>query len=71
MIDCSETTAYEDGKDIGYNEGFETCKEDLMEVIKSLAYQIAQCQNPRAYDYSDETLGSIMLEAGLSRTYLE
>lgn len=71
MIDCSETTAYEDGKDIGYNEGFETCKEDLMEVIESLAYQIAQYQNPRAYDYSDETLRSIMLEAGLSRTYLE
>lgn len=30
---------------MGYIEGFETCKEDLMEVIKNLANQIAKYRN--------------------------
>lgn len=45
MIDSRETTAYEDGRDMGYIEGFETCKEDLMELIKNLANQIAKYRN--------------------------
>lgn len=45
MIDSRETTAYEDGRDMGYIEGFETCKEYLMEVIKNLANQIAKYRN--------------------------
>lgn len=35
MIDSRETTAYEDGRDMGYIEGFETCKEDLGSNQKS------------------------------------
>nr|DAH72820.1 MAG TPA: hypothetical protein [Bacteriophage sp.] len=69
MIDSRETTAYEDGRDMGYIEGFETCKEHLMEVIKNLANQIAKYRN-YSENYSKETLESIMLEAGLDRSYL-
>ena len=71
MIDSAETTAYEDGKDIGYEEGFKECKENLIEVIESLAYQVAQYQNPGRYEYSDETLKSIMIDAGLDERYLD
>lgn len=69
MIDSRETTAYEDGRDMGYIEGFETCKEDLMEVIKNLANQIAKYRNYQE-NYSKEALESIMLEAGLDRSCL-
>lgn len=69
MIDSRETTAYEDGGDMGYIEGFETCKEDLMEVIKNLANQIAKYRN-YSENYSKEALESIMLEAGLDRSCL-
>lgn len=69
MIDSRETTVYEDGRDMGYIEGFETCKEDLMEVIKNLANQIAKYRN-YSENYSNEALESIMLEAGLDRSYL-
>nr|DAM29679.1 MAG TPA: cytochrome oxidase subunit [Caudoviricetes sp.] len=69
MIDSRETTAYEDGRDMGYIEGFETCKEDLMEVIKNLANQIAKYRN-YSENYSKEALESIMLEAGLDRSCL-
>ena len=68
MIDSRETTAYEDGRDMGYIEGFETCK-DLMEVIKNLANQIAKYRN-YSENYSKEALESIMLEAGLDRSCL-
>lgn len=71
MVDSAETQLYEDGRDIRYNEGFEVCKEDLMDVIRTLAFQVAQYQNPNAYDYSDEVLNSIMLDAGLDKSYLE
>lgn len=69
MIDSRETTAYKDGRDMGYIEGFETCKEDLMEVIKNLANQIAKYRN-YSENYSKEALESIMLEAGLDRSCL-
>lgn len=69
MIDSRETTAYEDGRDMGYIDGFETCKEDLMEVIKNLTNQIAKYRNYSG-NYSKETLESIMLEAGLDRSFL-
>lgn len=51
---------------MGYIEGFETCKEDLMEVIKNLANQIVKLSK----DCSKEELEDIMLEAGLNRSYL-
>lgn len=66
MIDSRETTAYEDGRDMGYIEGFETCKEDLMKVIKNLANQIVKL----SMDCSKKELEDIMLEAGLNRSYL-
>lgn len=47
------------------------CKSDLMEVIHSLAWRVAQCQYPNAYDFNEETLENIMVDAGLSRKYLE
>lgn len=46
-------------------------KSDLMEVIHSLAWRIAQYQNPNAYDFDNKTLENIMVDAGLNREYLE
>lgn len=60
-----------DNKEGEYSIGFETCKKDLMEVIEDLAYQVAQYQNPRVYEYSEETLKDIMLSAGLDKSYLK
>ena len=69
MIDSRETTAYEYGRDMGYIEGFETCKEDLMKVIKNLTNQIEKYRNYSG-NYSKKELEDIMLEAGLNRSYL-
>lgn len=38
MIDSNETIMYENGRDYGYEEGFDDCKSELMKVIESLAY---------------------------------
>ena len=56
---------------IGYIKGFDDCKSELMEVIESLAYQVALYKYPSQDAYSDEQLNSIMLEAGLDEDYLE
>lgn len=71
MIDSNETMSYMNGKDIGYVEGFDDCKTELMEVIHSLAWRIAQYQYPNVYDFDEKTLENIMVDAGLSREYLE
>ena len=70
MIDSNETIMYENGKDFGYVEGFDDCKSELMEVIESLAYEVAKYKYPGQYDYSKEQLQSIMLCAGLDKKYL-
>ena len=71
MVDSTLATLYENGNNIGYSEGFNACKEDLMDIIRTLAFQVAQYQNPKAYDYSDEILNNIMIDAGLDKSYLE
>ena len=71
MIDSNETIMYENGRDLGYEEGFDDCKESLMDVIETLAYDIARYKYPGQYDYSDEQIENIMLAAGLNRKYLE
>lgn len=42
-----------------------------MEVVHSPVWRIAQYQNPNAYDFDEETLKNIMVDAGLDRKYLE
>ena len=71
MYSSNETMSYINGKDIGYVEGFDDCKTELMEVIHSLALRIAQYQYPKAYDFDEKTLENIMIDAGLRKEYLE
>lgn len=49
----------------------ENCKSELMEVIRSLAYEVAVHKYPHQYEYSDEQLKDIMIYAGLDKKYLE
>jgi len=46
------------------------CKSELMEVIESLAYEVAKHEYPGQYDYSKEQIENIMLCAGLDKKYL-
>lgn len=70
MIDSNETIMYENGIDYGYEEGFDDCRSELMEVIESLAYEVAKHKYHGQYDYSKEQIKSIMLCAGLNKKYL-
>lgn len=54
-----------------YDTGFNDCKSELMEVIESLAYEVAKHEYPGQYDYSKEQIKSIMLCAGLNKKFLE
>lgn len=70
VIDNNETIMYENGRDCGYEEGFDDCRSELMEVIESLAYEVAKHEYPEQYEYSKEQIKSIMLCAGLDKKYL-
>ena len=71
MIDSQETTLYEEGCDSGYEKGFNDCKEDLMEVIESLAHDVASYMYPGYYEFSSDLIESIMTDAGLSESDLK
>lgn len=60
MIDSNEAVAYENGRDAGYAE----CRNELKEIIESMAYEIATHRNPRFYTHSDDEIESIMGEFG-------
>ena len=60
MIDSNEAVAYENGRDAGYAE----CKEELKEIIESMAYEIATHRNPGFYIHRDDEIESIMGEFG-------
>ena len=70
MIDSNETIMYENGRDCGYEEGFDDCRSELMKVIESLAYEVAKHKYHGQYDHSKEQIKSIMLCAGLDKKYL-
>lgn len=65
MIDSRETNVYDDGWDAGYSAGFDDCKQELLSVIRSLAYEVATYLYPRQYDYSDEQIKDIAACDGL------
>lgn len=65
MIDSRETNVYDDGWDAGYSAGFDDCKQELLSVIRSLAYEVATYLYPRQYDYSDEQIKDIAAWDGL------
>lgn len=71
MVDSQETTLYEEGYDSGYEKGFNDCEEELMEVIESLANDVASYMYPGYYEFSEDLIKDIMLEAGLGEKYLE
>jgi len=64
MVDSNETVMYESGRDSGYNEGYEECKDEMREIIEFMAYEIAKFRFPRQYEYSDDQIQSIMSEFG-------
>lgn len=60
MCDSNEVAAaYKRGRDVGYTE----CRNELREIIESMAYEISTYRNPRFYDHSDE-IKNIMREFG-------
>lgn len=54
-----------------YDDAADMCKSELMEVIESLAYEVAKYEYAGQYDYSKEQIEGIMLCAGLDKKYLE
>lgn len=64
MIDSNETIMYESGKNLGYEEGYNDCKEQMKEIIEAMAYEIVTYRYPKQYEYSDEQLKMIMVEFG-------
>ena len=49
MIDSNETIMYESGRDSGYKEGYDDCEEQMKEIIKAMAYEIATYRYPKQY----------------------
>lgn len=64
MIDSNETIIYESGKDSGYQEGYDDCKEEMKEIIESMACEIAEHRYPKQYAYNEDQIKSIMSEFG-------
>ncbi len=64
MVDSNEVIMYESGKDSGYNEGYKDCKNEMKEIIESMAYEIARYRCPKQYEYSNGQIQSIMFEFG-------
>lgn len=64
MIDSNETIMYGNGYDSGYREGYEDCKNDVEEIIDSMAYEIFTHRNPKSYFCPEEEKLSIMKEFG-------
>lgn len=64
MIDSNETIMYESGKNSGYEEGYNDCKEQMKEIIESMSYEIAKHRYPKQYEYSEKQLRMIMCEFG-------
>jgi len=60
VTDYDTSSAYELGKQHGYEE----CKDVMKEVIESIACEIAEFRFPRQYEYSNEQIQSIMSEFG-------
>lgn len=40
--------------------GYAECKNDMKEIVESMAYEIASYRNPRFYTHSDDEIKSIM-----------
>lgn len=64
MIDSNESMMYEDGYDSGYYNGYKDCKEEMEEIIDSMAYEIFTHRNPKSYSCPEEEKLSIMKEFG-------
>lgn len=50
--------------DSGMDAGYSKCRDELKEIIESMAYEIATHRNPRFYTHSDDEIESIMGEFG-------
>lgn len=48
----------------GKDDGRAECKEELKEIIESMAYEIATHRNPGFYTHRDDEIESIMGEFG-------
>jgi len=60
LTDNDSSSVYELGKQYGYEE----CKNEIKEIIESMAYEIASYRYPRRYEYYDDQIQSIISEFG-------
>ena len=56
MIDSNDTIQYENGRDSGYEDGFEDAKSVYLDIIEDMAYEIAQYRYPKQFHYTDSAL---------------
>ena len=63
MIDSNEATAYDNGIDSGYYSGYEDGRNDMKEIIESMAYEIAQYRKHGRDSYVED-IDDIMKEIG-------
>lgn len=56
MIDSNDTIQYENGRDSGYDDGFEYAKSVYLDIIEDMAYEIAMNRYPKKYTYTDDVL---------------
>lgn len=64
MIDSNEAMMYKNGYDSGYSNGYNDCKDEMEEIIDSMAYEIFTYRNPKAYFCPEEEKIIIMKEFG-------
>lgn len=48
----------------GKDDGRVECKDEMREIIESMAYEIAKHRNPQFYTHSYDEIASIMREFG-------
>lgn len=56
MIDSNDTIQYENGRDSGYEDGFEDAKSIYLDIIEDMAYEIATNRYPKKYTHTDDVL---------------
>lgn len=56
MIDSNDTIQYGNGRDSGYEDGFEDVKSIYLDIIEDMAYEIATNRYPKKYTHTDDVL---------------
>ena len=56
MIDSNDTIQYENGRDSGYEDGFEDAKSIYLDIIEDMVYEIATNRYLKKYTHTDDVL---------------